>query len=150
MPYLILVIGLFIGLVVLYRFFLTAELKQIKALFLTAGLLVFCLAVLYLSLTGRLPAALALIAAAFPFALSFWNKTRQKKEAPINQTPSPMTKKQALEVLGLESNADKKEIEKAYKKLMNKLHPDKEGSEWMAAKLNEARDTLLKEKPPKS
>ena len=51
---------------------------------------------------------------------------------------------EAYEILGLEEDATKKDVQAAYKKLMQKVHPDQDGSEWMAAKLNQARDLVLK------
>jgi len=50
---------------------------------------------------------------------------------------------QALEILGLQAGASRSEIDAAYKALMVKNHPDQGGTDWLAARLNEARDTLL-------
>ena len=52
----------------------------------------------------------------------------------------------ARKILGVSSNADNLEINKAYKKLMAKFHPDHGGSEYLAIKINLARDLLLKNK----
>ncbi|MCE7887174.1 MAG: molecular chaperone DnaJ [Alphaproteobacteria bacterium PRO2] len=142
MPYLILAIGLIIGIYGLYRFFLTADVKQIKALGLSVFAVIIGIAILVLALTGRFPAALALAGAILPFYIAY----RRGKQVG-DQSPSPdgiMTEKEALEVLGLEPGATKDQITDSYKKLMMKVHPDSEGSDWMAAKLNQARDTLLK------
>ena len=54
-----------------------------------------------------------------------------------------MTRKEALEVLGLRQGCSEDDIKAAYKRLMTKAHPDAGGSDWMAAKLNEAKNTLL-------
>lgn len=54
-----------------------------------------------------------------------------------------MSKVEALDVLGLPDGASKEEIRAAYKRLMAQCHPDKGGSDWMAAQLNEAKKTLL-------
>lgn len=54
-----------------------------------------------------------------------------------------MTHDEALEVLGLDSGATADDIRAAYRRLMAQAHPDKGGSTWMAAKLNEARAVLL-------
>ena len=56
-----------------------------------------------------------------------------------------MTRAEALEILGLEEGADSAQIEAAYKTLIVKNHPDQGGSDWLAARLNEARDFLLKD-----
>ena len=62
----------------------------------------------------------------------------------INNTT--IDKSEALEILGLESNASKENINKAYHKLMQKFHPDKSGSNYFAQKLNMARECLLNNK----
>lgn len=62
---------------------------------------------------------------------------------PPKSGQSTLTRDEALEVLGLESSADETQINEAFRRLMAQLHPDKGGSDWMAAKLNEARKTLL-------
>lgn len=54
-----------------------------------------------------------------------------------------MSRAEALEVLGLKDGASEGEINEAYRRLMGQVHPDKGGSDWMAAKLNAARQTLL-------
>ena len=54
-----------------------------------------------------------------------------------------MTKKEALEILGLQQGASKKEIIESYNKLIKKNHPDLGGSDWITKRLNQARDTLL-------
>ncbi|MEX1036629.1 MAG: DnaJ domain-containing protein [Sneathiella sp.] len=56
----------------------------------------------------------------------------------------PMTRREAFDILELESNATVAEIKSAHRRLMKKFHPDHNGSDYMAAKLNEAKDLLLK------
>ncbi|SOD98158.1 DnaJ domain-containing protein [Caenispirillum bisanense] len=57
----------------------------------------------------------------------------------------PMTRGDALKILGLTEGADAAEIKSAYRRLMRQMHPDHGGSSWMAAKLNEAKKVLLGE-----
>ena len=54
-----------------------------------------------------------------------------------------MTKKEALEILGLNEGASKEDIIKNHQKLIKKNHPDIGGSDWITKKLNKARDILL-------
>lgn len=55
----------------------------------------------------------------------------------------PMTRAEALQILGLEEGADNAEINAAYKRMIALAHPDKGGSAYLAAKINEARSLLL-------
>ena len=54
-----------------------------------------------------------------------------------------MTRAEAFEVLGLAEGADEAAIRAAHRRLMRAAHPDQGGSDWLASRLNEARDVLL-------
>lgn len=151
MPYLLLVLGLIIGIYALYRFFIKADINQIKSLILASITITICLSLFILAVTGRLPAAIAIVSAIAPFIVAYYaRRTHRRRSAydhQVSDAPKgPLSIDEAFDILGLDKNATDEEIRAAYKKLMKKVHPDQEGSEWMAAKLNEAKDLLLKKK----
>lgn len=143
MPYILLVIGAVIALAALYRFFLKADARQIKAMFLAVIATAIGLAALALAVTGRLPVAIAILTALWPVGIA-WFRNRAARTIKAGRSDLPMTPREAYEVLGLEDGASAEEIKDAHLRLMKKVHPDQEGSDWLAQKINAARDLLLK------
>ncbi len=76
------------------------------------------------------------------FAGGGQQQSNQRADAPVNRSAG-MTKAQALEVLGLKSGATREEIVDAHRKLISKLHPDKGGSDYLAAQINLAKKVLI-------
>lgn len=126
---------------------------------LAAGVLIAGLAVL--TATGRLHWLAAVGAALVPFLRRSvgllrwlpWLRNLYRSRAQFQQhsqqrahsTTGAITRNEALEILGLTSTASKAEIIAAHRRLIQKLHPDRGGSTYLAQQLNEAKRVLLKE-----
>ena len=55
-----------------------------------------------------------------------------------------MSEDEAYEVLGLQNGASRDEVVRSHRSLMKKLHPDHGGSTDLAARVNEAKDVLMR------
>lgn len=65
----------------------------------------------------------------------------EQRAAP--ESSGGMSRREALAILGLEESATDEDIVAAHRKLIQKLHPDRGGNDYLAAKINEAKDFLL-------
>jgi DnaJ domain len=76
-----------------------------------------------------------------------WRQDAQGNTAGGQSRPAAsgkMTNEEAYQILGLQPGAGRDEIGRAHRALMKKLHPDQGGSTYLAARVNEAKDTLLR------
>ncbi|QMU60630.1 MAG: DnaJ domain-containing protein [Gammaproteobacteria bacterium] len=131
--------------------------KQIQGILALAAIILIGLAI-----TGKLHPLFAIIGAA---AASFQKFAGLLRFVPLfknlfTNTPASttetngqasnanqdikMTKDEAHRILGVDDNATKDEIIEAHRTLIQKMHPDRGGNDYLATKINQAKDYLLK------
>jgi len=150
---------LVIGLVVLAVLLLLAAVysranprELVKGIRFSGGVLLGLVTVA-LAITGRV--GLAFLAAAGAWALLTgttppWMRFPQggrdqggSRDIPPGRREA-MSRAEALKVLGLEEGASEEQIRAAHRRLILQIHPDKGGTSYLAAKINEAKDVLLR------
>lgn len=121
------------------------------------------LGIIYLLATGRLNWFFALVGIFIAFILrlmplllgyapllrKLWLEFVASKQGPSERhsntsSSGAMSRAEAYEVLGLKMGASEQEIIAAHRKLIQKIHPDRGGSDYLAAKINLAKKILLK------
>ena len=76
---------------------------------------------------------------------SEWRETWKGAEKTKQPRTSAMSHDEALAVLGLRAGATQDDIKNAHRRLMKDFHPDRGGSDYLAAKINQAKDILLQD-----
>ena len=89
------------------------------------------------------PSSVALLETYLDRVRPDWRAREFEGEAP-GGSGSAMDERTALEILGLETGASEAQIRAAHRRLMSRLHPDHGGSDWLASRINQARDYLLR------
>jgi hypothetical protein len=124
-----------------------ATLKQLGVWVAAIGGLLLAVLLLF---TGRLAGALPVLFLVGPLVWS-WVQGGQRAQpgrpggragGPA-RTGGPMSRAEAYQVLGLQPGASEEDIRAAHRRLMQGAHPDHGGSDWLAARINQARDVLL-------
>jgi len=96
-------------------------------------------------LIALLPRAMQLLKY-LPFISRLYQQGKQGTQQA--QTPPPRGKQtmgvdEAMEVLGLKPGHTKEDVVQAHRRMMQKVHPDRGGSDYLAAQINQAKETLL-------
>jgi len=155
-PRLILLLAIAAVVYILYRRAQATPPEKRRAEYIKLGLGIAVVIVIGLTLTGRMhwvgAAITGLLVAVrqllptlvkiFPMLASMHGKSKSAERAtPAAEGPN-MSRAEALAVLGLEEGATQEEVIAAHRTMMQKIHPDRGGSDYLAAKINQAKDTL--------
>lgn len=105
---------------------------------------------LLLAIRGGGAEIAVLLIALIPF-LAGWLRTARSKPGSSSKSGSSDSKRdsgdidrvEAYQILGLQPNASDEEIQAAYRRLIQRVHPDQGGSAYLAVRLNQARKVLL-------
>jgi hypothetical protein len=132
------------------------DLEQKKRVIRQALKYAFLGLIIFLVMRGRLHWLGGVVAATIPFIpglyqlilTRFRSQKNQGTDDPIPPQAPLTNAEEAMEILGLSGNPDNGEITAemivdAHRKLIQKLHPDRGGNDYLAAKINQARDLLL-------
>lgn len=145
------ILWLLLGGVVLFvllggmRAFERAPVTSIKSLATWIAALGGLSLALMLILTGRGGIAIGALMLFGPLLYQKWQASKGHRVGSTTFRPrtGAMTRDEAYEVLGLRPGASKTEIREAHRRLMRGAHPDAGGSDWLAARINQARDILI-------
>jgi hypothetical protein len=128
------------------RAFERANVATIKSFFAWLAALGGISLALLLLISGRGPLAISGLVMFGPLIWQHWRAAQSgsgPRQPPPKRSSSGMTVEEAWQVLGLQPGADADAIRAAHRRLMRGAHPDSGGSDWLAARINQARDILL-------
>lgn len=138
-------LGVLVALLAAARAFAAASVDTIKALLAWVVALAGLSVAVLLVLSGRESAALGGLMLAGPLIVRLW-KARSGQRPPARPARrAAMSRAEALAVLGLADPVSEAEVRAAWVRLMRVAHPDGGGSDWLASRVNQAKDVLLQD-----
>lgn len=136
-----------IGLLFLTRIAMTGDPGKLMTVARYSAIGVLGALAIFLGVTERWAPAIFLAGVAWSLmtGVRLWPAGRPEHETPPphERPASTMTRMEALKVLGLEEGATEDDIRAAHRRLITQNHPDKGGTNYLASKVNEAKDVLL-------
>ncbi len=97
---------------------------------------------LYKQCAGVSDQSLSLLEAWLDRHKSEWRDSWKGEQRASNSGASAMSVEEALAVLGLKAGATQEDIKSAHRRLMKEFHPDRGGSDYLATKINQAKEML--------
>ncbi len=128
--------------------------EQKRSRKIMVSLIAFAVVMLGLAATGRMHWLGAIIAAVLPVVKwllqliipTLLHRRRSDQPPPPQAAPEhSMNLEEARDMLGLEEPFTKEQVIEAHRQLIQKVHPDRGGNDYLAARLNQARDLLLED-----
>jgi DnaJ domain len=143
-----LLLGLFalIACIFLFRLLVGTDPTKLAKTARYAGIALLLLLIVFFAATERWAPAVFLASIAWGLFTEgrvlpqSWSRNEIPHE---RRRESAMSREEALKVLGLGPGASEDDIREAHRRLIVQNHPDKGGSDYLASKVNEAKDVLL-------
>ena len=152
----ILIVAIVLAIVIVLKQVKNTPPAQRKKLYIKLAVGLTAAVVLLLALTGRIhwiggliAACIPMLRAALPYVLRYLPFLQQQhSQQQQQQQPPPaqvnVSVDEAYQVLGLQPGADQDAVIAAHRKLIQKMHPDRGGNDYLAAQINQAKEVLLK------
>lgn len=157
----LLVIIIIVAIIYFLKYFRRIPAKDKPKAAIKYGLYIAAIVVIGLVITGKLHWVAAGLAGLLPIAQRLFYtgirfmpflkrmytfKKQNEQQSQASSSPAPdgnMTVDKAKEIFGIKTLESSEQITKRHRELMQKNHPDRGGSDYLAAQINEAKDCLM-------